>query len=144
MNTCIKIIQKEGLPKVSRSDDRRDSLFFVYMCYEILRTVLTEESAAALSSAVLFQKLDDLIVAGADFFHGYIVVDDIHDAGQIFAHICLDIIRTFQKLLGTVIQVRSDQAVQIAFFVVFVKFVQTIGEQAVGGADEYAAGIALY
>ena len=144
MNTCIKIIQKEGLPKVSRSDDRRDSLFFVYMCYEILRTVLTEESAAALSSAVLFQKLNDLIVAGADFFHGYIVVDDIHDAGQIFAHICLDIIRTFQKLLGTVIQVRSDQAVQIAFFVVFVEFFEAVREEAECGADEDSGRVAVF
>ena len=92
-----------------------------------------------------FMTSHDLGVAGTDFFHGNIVVDDVDDACQVIpAHVCFHIVGLCEKLCRAVIQVGGDDLVKPAFLVVFIEFVQTVCEKTVGGADEYTACLAPF
>ena len=57
------------------------------------------------------QQFDDFVVVGADFFHRNVVIDDINDAGQVFAHIGFDVIGALQQPGGPVVQISGDQPV---------------------------------
>ena len=63
------------------------------------------------------------------------MIDDINDTCKVFAHICFYVVRFSKKLRNAVVQVSSDNLVDPSLFVVFVKFVQTVCKQTVGGTD---------
>ena len=71
------------------------------------------------------------------------MIDDVDDAGKVFAHVGFHIVRLREQLRDTVIQVGGDDFVDPAFFIVSVEFSQTFGEKAVGCADEDPARFAL-
>ena len=64
---------------------------------------------------------------------GDVMVHGINDAGQELAHISLFIVRTGQKLRPSVVKVCGDNFGDIAFLVVFVEFLQAVGEKTEGG-----------
>ena len=64
--------------------------------------------------------------------HRSVVVQSINNGGQEFGHIRLCVVGLFQKLRITVVQVRGDDALDIALFIIFVKFIEAVGEEAEG------------
>ena len=72
------------------------------------------------------------------------MIDDVNNTCKVFAHICFNVVRFCQKLRQTVVEVGSNDFVNPALFIVLIKFVETICEQAVCGADEYTFCVALF
>ena len=75
------------------------------------------------------QQLIDLLCCRANLFYGQVMVQNVHNACQIFAHISFQIVRTVQKIRIPVIQVGGDDTVNILFFKVVIKFFQTVSEK---------------
>ena len=59
--------------------------------------VCTWTGAFLLALFHFFHQFDDLFVVRTNFFYGYIMIDDVNDAGKILAHICLDIVFSLEK-----------------------------------------------
>ena len=66
----------------------------------------------------------------------YIMVDTVNDCCQEFRHICFYIIRFGQKLRIPVIQIGRYNMADIAFFIIFIKFIKSVGKESEGGAYE--------
>ena len=90
-----------------------------------------------------FHQFDDLVIAGSDFLHGHIMIDNVDDTCQIFAHIRLNIVRFCQKFRVTVVQVRGDYLVDVSLLIILIKLIQTVSEQTISGADKYTFCVAL-
>ena len=78
-----------------------------------------------------------------DVLGGYIVVDTVDDGSQKLGHGCFHIIGSGQKLRCPVIQIGGHHFINIAFFIILIKFLQAIGEQTEGYTkeDTYAAAL---
>ena len=72
------------------------------------------------------------------------MVKRIDDACHIFAHLCRLIPRTGNEFRCTVGQVGGDDFADIAFLIVSIEFLQTICEEAEGGADKDVVSAALF
>ena len=72
------------------------------------------------------------------------MIQGVDDQGDIFAHITVDIVWSDQQFRGLVDQVGGQDAVESSFFVGFVEFGQSVGEQAEGGAHEDFVGSAVF
>ena len=88
-------------------------------------------------------QLLDLGGGGQGRAQGYVVVEGVDDGRQIFAHIRLQIPGAVKELLGTVVQVGGDYVVEIPLGIVVVEFLQAVGEQAEGAAEDDPGGIPL-
>ena len=71
------------------------------------------------------------------------MVEGVDDGRQILAHIRLQIPGAVKELLGTVVQVGGDYVVEIPLGIVVVEFLQAVGEQAEGAAEDDPGGIPL-
>ena len=93
---------------------------------------------------IFFQKLVNLIRWRLYTGNGYIVVQGIDDGCQEFAHICFLIIRAGQQFLRTIIQICSYDFADVAFFVIFIEFRQTVGEKTKRCADKNTTCLTLF
>ena len=75
--------------------------------------------------------------------NGNIVVEGVDNGGNVFAHICLQIPRPIQKLFRTIVQVGCNDIVNVTFFIELVKFLQSVGKQTKGAADDDLGSLAL-
>ena len=71
------------------------------------------------------------------------MIQSIDDHCQIFAHIRLQIPGLSKKLGIAVVEIGGDYIVQIAFAIEIVKFIESVGEQSEGAADDDLGGFAL-
>ncbi len=94
--------------------------------------------------SVFCQQLIDFLCRRLYFCNGYVVVKRIDDACHIFAHLSRLIPRTGNEFRCTVGQVGGDDFADIAFLIVSIEFLQTIGEEAEGGADKDVVSAALF
>ena len=92
---------------------------------------------------IFFQKLVNLIRWRLYTGNGYIVVQGIDDGCQEFAHICFLIIRAGQQFLRTIIQICSYDFADVAFFVIFIEFRQSVGEKTKRCADKNTACLSM-
>ncbi len=81
-------------------------------------------------------EVSDYVGGVDDLSYRDVMVQRVDDQSQEFTHIGNDEIRAFGNFRRQIGQVGSDDAGNIAFFIVLIEFFQTVCEQAEGGADD--------
>ena len=71
-----------------------------------------------------------------DVVQTLVMIDGVDNGSGEFGHIRLQVPVAGQQLRGTVIQVGGDDVVEIAAFVIFIKFLKAVCEQSEGTADD--------
>ena len=93
---------------------------------------------------IFFQKLVNLIRWRLYTVNGNILFNGIYDLFQKYDHNNFLIIRAGQQFLRTIIQICSYDFADVAFFVIFIEFRQSVGEKTKRCADKNTACPTLF